>query len=580
MEGHMDSIQGYLDALEFDHKSMYFTEKDLVISSDSITDFGMYTDIISPLEAVRSFNPVVILLISDGNHNHQGTSPSQLTEYPLSVHTFGIGKEESSDVRLVETLYPDYVYMGDSIDISVVVQSHGYKKGNATVKLVFDRSKKTLQNSFQLSDTKAKHTIGFRTVITQGADTSFTVSILPSPGESYKMNNRQRYSLTLIDRKIQVLYYTDHMSLNTKFIMRALEQNPRLDITPIIRTQSGQYIDPYDRQSRTLPLLDTINVLIVDNISGATLPWSQIEDAVRSGLGLLCVGTVQQITPQWQSMLPIMISEAVMEITVPIMITEGFSCLSPGKKYPPFFFIHRVLGTKENAVTLASVNSIPVIAYQRFGQGTVFQINCLNIGTWHFMQTGMFQQDILSCLLPDIIRFVAPVGRNKRLVLSSSHRTFMVGERVDLTLKSYDHDFRQAGGGDFSAKFADRTIPFFEVHQGIYHSSFIADRAGDITLNASGILDNEPLTSNPISLQVREGSLENIQTLNQTFLETIAHRTGGVSYPIDSLVSFTIPNVASQYHVIHLDLNNPIGYLFVLILLAVDWIVRRRKGIV
>lgn len=418
----------------------------------------------------------------------------------------------------------------------------------------------------------------FHPAITDAADTSFVISIMPLPGEKNTQNNTQQSTIRLIDRRIQVLYYTDHASFTTKFVMNALTQHPRLDVTFIVRSQSGRYIDLQTGQQKSVPLLDTLDVLIIDNVSCSSLPWSHINDAVTTGLGLMCIGTVQQITPEFQKLLPITVAEAIAENSVPMTITEGFSCFAPGKNYPPFSFMHRVLGIKENAVAIAAVNMTPVIGYHRYGQGTVFQINCLDIGTWHFMQKGMFQQDIISCLFPDIIRFIAPVGQNKRLVLTSSKQTFAAGERIDLKLKSYDQDYRLAGSGDFSITINGRAMPFFETGKGMYHTSFIAEKTGNMVVAASGVLENEPLSSNRISIEVNKGSMEQLQTINRALLETIAEYTGGVYYTIDSLPVFTVPDAKPQYRVTRLDLNNPIGYLLILALLIADWIIRRRRA--
>jgi hypothetical protein len=580
MEPYVDTINGLLKQLEFEHTTLYFGEKLMETRIDSIEPHGTYTDIIGALRSVTSIHPSAIILVSDGNHNCQNAPLSLLRGYTIPVFAFGIGKEIPQDVALLEVIYPDYVYRGDSIDIEVTVQSYGYENGTATVELMFDHSQKKQRRTFRLSKTKAKNTLTFRAECTQAADTGITVTVLPSPGETYTLNNTQKFHLTSIDRKIRVVYYTEHISFNTKFVMQTLDQYPRIDATCIARSPSGRYIDPRTGLDQPLPSLDTVDVLIADNISCTMLPWPHITEAVNAGLGLLCMGTIQQLTSQWQTLLPITIAEVITEGTFPVTITNGFSCLVRNKVYPPFSYIHRVLGVREHAVTIAEANNAPAIAYQRHGQGTVFQINSVDIGTWHFMQKGMNQIDILSCLLPNIVSFIALEGRSKRLILSSSQRNVRINERVNLVLKSYDHDFRPAGGGDFWIDVPNREIPFFEIQKGVYSASFTLERSGDLSLTASGMLENELLTSNTLLLHVNESDLEYVQTLNRILLSEIAQHTGGAYYPIDSLPHFTVPESSPEYRIARVDLNNPFGYMFVVVLFMIDWIVRRRRGMV
>lgn len=580
MEPHVDTINALFERIEFEHTTLYFSEKLMETAIDSTEQYGTYTDIIGALESVKSTHPSAVLLVSDGNHNCQNAPLSLLRGYDIPVFAFGIGKEIPQDVAVLEIIHPDYVYPGDSIDIEVTVQSYGYEKGSAIVELVFDHSRKKQRRTFQLSNTKAKNTLTFRTEYGQTADTVLTTTVLPLPEEAHTINNTKRIFLTPVDHKIRVVYYTEHVSFNTKPIMQALDQNPRIDPTCIARSPSGRYSDPRTGTDQPLPPLNAVDALIVDNIACTTLPWPHTTDAVNAGLGLLCLGTIQQLTPEWQTMLPITIAGAVTEGSFPATIINGFSCLVPDKMYPPFSYVHRVLGVHEHAVTIARADNAPVIAYQRHGQGIVFQINGVNIGTWNFMQKGMYQIDVLSCLIPDIIRFIAPEGRSRRLILSSPQRSVSPGERVDLILKSYDLDFRPVGGGDFWIDVQDRQIPFFETKKGIYRTFFTAERSGNLTLTASGMLGNELLASNPLMLDISEGDLEHVQTLNRAFLNEIARNTKGAYHPIDSLPGFTAPKSSRDYRTAHIDLNNPLGYMLVITLFALDWIVRRRRGMV
>ena len=279
-------------------------------------------------------------------------------------------------------------------------------------------------------------------------------------------------------------------------------------------------------------------------------------------------------------MLPINTTEAIVKGNFPLKIKEPFSCLVPGDDYPPLSAINRVLGVKDKAIIIAQANNVPIIAYHNYGTGMVFQINGIDIGTWQFLQLGLKQKDLLAHLLRDVIRFLSPIGKNKRLFLNTLHRIYNVGETITLKLQSYDQNYRLAGGGDFFFEFDNTAIPFFETGKGMYQACFISKKAGDIFLQASGKLEDEELTSNTLEFTVSGAIIEIDQGLNKDFLQTLAKETGGEYFSLNELAVFELPLPENVYRLKIIDFDSPISYFLIFALLAIDWIIRRRRGII
>jgi hypothetical protein len=252
----------------------------------------------------------------------------------------------------------------------------------------------------------------------------------------------------------------------------------------------------------------------------------------------------------------------------------------PGDDYPPITRINRTWGAKNKATIIAQTSHIPLIAYVKYGAGLVFQINSLDLGTWQFLQSVVKEKEEFSILISDIIRFLSPLGQKKRLVLKSLRQDYSLGETINLTLQSFDRNFKIAGGGDFYTEFRNRKIPFFEVVKGIYEATLIAEAKGEFSILSKGKLGEEILESNNLQISISTKEIEIEQSLNKKMLQTLAEITGGKYYRMEELENFQLPEPREEFVSRKADINSPITYFLIFALLAADWILRRIQGII
>lgn len=570
-----------IDRIEFPHSLFFFNESLFTTIPEHSSPSGRFTDITGAISKVNKLQPSAIILISDGNHNFGESPLSIIEDIDIPVYCFGVGSESQRDQAIIEVLYPEYAFLGDSVQIEVIIQSQGFEGGKGRIRLKSTQEKADQVKSFFLSDIKAKNKIDFWVYASKLGKEKFFIHLAPQPGEETYENNEFEFSFNTLKKKIKVLYYTEHLSFNTKFMLRTLKQDNHIDFHSLAQISKNNYLNLSTNQKRiTLPELNEFNVLILDNINLGKLPWNNIEKLVQQGLGILCMGTIQGHTHFWREILPINTTGLIIKGDYKMKIIEPFSCLVPGDDYPPLTYINRVTGVKENTVIIAEANHLPIIAYRSFGRGIVFQFNGIDIGTWQFLHLGMKQKNLLLYLIGDIIRFISPTGKNKRLVLKSLHKDYNIGETIDLTLQSFDRNFRLAGGGDFYIELDNKRIPFFEDNKGIYKASFIADTSDNFKIKASGKLNEESLSSNELEINISTMPIEIEQGLNKEFLQTLSVKTGGKYYPVDELDTFKISKPKNKHILKKINFDSPISYFIILCLLAIDWFVRRKRGVI
>jgi len=568
------------DKIVSPHSRFFFSESLIETAPEGNLPSGAFTDITGAIKEISKMHPLAILLISDGNHNYGSPPFSIIENVDIPIYCFGVGTETRRDAAIMDVNYPEYAFMGDSVKIEVIIQSQGFEGGEGNIHLLSIQKKREQKKSFLLSNVKAKNKVDFWIHTSQLGEEKFLVRLKPQPGEETYENNEFEFSLKTLKERLKVLYYTEHLSFNTKFVLRALEQDDHIEFLALSQIDKERYNNLTTQQHVALPELSRFDVLLLDNVALQKLPWRDVDEYLKQGLGIACIGTIESYTNSWREILPITTTGLPLKGKHRITIVEPFSCLAPGDEYPPFTYINRVMSIKEDAVIIAEVENMPVIAYSNYEQGIIFQISGVDIGTWQFIQHGLTQRNLLSCLMSDIVRFISPEGKHRRLILKSMRNDYTIGETIELTAQSYDRTFRRTGGGDFFIQFNGERIPFFEVSKGIYKASFVAERSGVFRLEASGKLDEETLRSNELDIKVSSRPVEIEQGLNREILQTLSSETGGEYYSIDELDAFEIPVPQERKTLRKLNLDSPISYIVLLCLLVIDWFLRRRQGII
>ncbi len=569
-------MESALKELDPQPDRLYFAESVYNDPSDPAIK-GNATNIIYALRSALVRNPSSIILISDGNHNFGPASLSDIDDIGVPVHCYAIGFDQIKDQGIIRTIHPRYAFPGDSVTIEVITTSQGFDVGEQGRISLFANSHES-HHQFKLSNVPAQQSTFFNLPIKTDGEYKLTFNLTPKHDEVNNANNQFQTAIKVIARRLKVLYFTDHLSFTWRFLSPILQHDDRIELTAIIKLTNNTYFDPINNQDRSmLPSLKEYDVCIFDNINTAQLPWQNLSDILNQGTSIIFMGLIESPVQSITKILPVKISNVVITNIKTIQINTYFLKWNPGDELPPFQAINRVNGIHEKAIVVASAENIPVIAYLPYGSSIVFQINGANPGALHFLEQGIKQKGFLADLIPEVIRFVASTGRNRRLLLSTTDLTYRVGDMINFDLQSFDRDFRLSRGGDFYLEYRDKRIPFYESGPGNYQASIIADSAGSSHFQARGFLNDENMSSNAVKLNIVASPGESAESINYLLLETIARQTKGEYHSLDSL-KYINNTVIDRARIQRLGLDNPLFYFLIFGLLAIEWYLRRRRG--
>uniref|UniRef100_A0A7C4THZ6 VWA domain-containing protein n=1 Tax=candidate division WOR-3 bacterium TaxID=2052148 RepID=A0A7C4THZ6_UNCW3 len=576
MKSYIHNVMEEVKNVKYEHSKVFFSESTAI---NPAAAGGRFTDITRAILEAKEFNPSAILLISDGNHNFGSLPQNIIADLKIQVFTFGVGMESMRDQRIVDVLFPDYIFKDDTVRIEVVVESKGFEGGNGIVCLKSLNSNLEIQKKYPLSKFVAQNYLEFKIPAISVGNLPIDVFIEHQPEEIDYENNEMKFSLNVLERKISVLYYTDHPSFNTKFILHSLKNNEWINLQATAHFLADKFLDILNNRIINPFDFSKFDVLVLDNIDGANPIFSKIGQFVKNGGGVLFLGSIENINENLREILPIVITEKRMDGEFYIKVQKRFSVLSPEDSFLPVSSINRVLVTKSDCRTIATAENLPVIGYINYGAGRVFQINIIDIGIWQFASLNLINKDFLSVLLDDILKFVSPLGKKERLILKTQRRQYQFGEEVNFKLASYNEDFTLTSGGDFYLVFGKEKIPFFEWAPGLYEAKYTPKSIGDFEVFAMGTLGDESLRSSSIKIKVI-GLIEKEKEINKFLLQEIAEKTSGRYFPLSEIGRFQPPEGVVYYETKKISFDSVYFYLLIFGCFVLDWILRRKEGLV
>src|SRR6202167_1627058 len=183
-----------------------------------------------------------ILVLSDGGDNTGGIDRQtieQLRQLRVPVHTVGFGPDHfAKDIEIVDVAAPARALAQSRVSARVAIRQHGY--AGARVKLMVRENDHPIaqQEVVLKPDAEQSETILFNAG-PAGAH-SFQVGIEPQPDEENKQNNAVVQLINVGEKKMRILYFEGEPRWEFKFVRRAVEDDPSVEIFTVLRTTQNK----------------------------------------------------------------------------------------------------------------------------------------------------------------------------------------------------------------------------------------------------------------------------------------------------------------------------------------------------
>ncbi|HTM47960.1 MAG TPA: glutamine amidotransferase [Bryobacteraceae bacterium] len=578
-----------------------------------------------------------VVLLSDGADNSGGVDREtigQIRQRQIPIHTVGFGKEKlDRDVEISDVSLPSRTLADARLAAQVSFRQFGYSGQKAKLS-VRDGGKVLASQDVTLKGDGAPQSEQLQFNAGIAGAKSYQFSVEPLPGEENTANNAVTRMVNVEASKPRILYIEGEPRWEFKFIRRAVEDDRSLQLVTILRTtQNKIYVqgavdkkeleDGFPAQAEKL---FGFSGLIIGDVEANYFSAAQQElireFANRRGGGVLFLGGRATLSDggyphsPLAELLPVKLLErkdtfhrdpAAFELSA--LGRESVICrleekpernVERWKKMPVLADFQEVGEAKPGAVVLAELNApgkkkSPLLVTENYGRGRTALFATSGSWRWQMMQDHtdrtheMFWGQLLRWLVTDT------PGR----VLTSLPKTVFADEtKIPLRAEVRDKSFklmsnvrveaRIVGPEGIAAAVEMNPAP---LEEGVYTADWTAEKPGSyvaevIVKPAEGSKpDSEDLGRDVVMFRREDGVAESFRSAqNRELLEKLAEQTGGRYYTARDMnkladqISYSEAGITTRETRDIWDM--PVIFLFALSLRAMEWMLRRKWGVV
>jgi len=597
---------------------------------------GTSTDLASALINIGSPSPgrnkAGVLLISDGRENvggEVGSAATYLKSMNVPVWTTAVGTEtEAKDLYVTARLNQSFLFAGQEASFKVDISQTGYSDWYAKVDLLREDQP---VGSQQVILKRGSQRVSFPIREEVKGTYQYTVKVEPLRGEADTTNNRRSVFVRVVDEQSKILLIEAQPYWDSKFLLRTLQADPNLDITSIFhinprksfgiiqrpsRLGPGQWVSPRNvRMPRTKKELFKYDCIIlgkdidtVFTVDELKLFKAYLEE--RGGSIVFARGKSYSFRNDILSQIePVVwdeggLANARFELTPAGLDNPMFDFgQSRGSTYvlrelPEMISISKVKKEKSLAVILARSKSdsafeeIATISYQRYGKGKVMTIGTAGLWQWAFLPKDLDRyDDVFTRFWGQMIRWLvygSDFLPGQDVTFRTDKVTYNLGETVPLVVQTKFVD-----PGEYRPRIvltppSGSPVQMFPEHeqdeQGYFSTIYLPGREGEYRASLyDGAGGTEQGT---VRFTVYSDSVEKrFVASNKELMDQISDITSGE--PLTMAQWRELPDMARDFELSAREESKPfdvwdtITVFSVLVgLLAVEWFVRRREGLV
>ncbi len=528
------------------------------------------------------------IIISDGIITEGKNSVDDLINLKIPIHVIGIGeRSELVDISIHSLDVPTVVLKGDKVDLKVTIQSLGNINERLSLSL-YRESKLLGSKPIRLSGLGSKNEANFRFNAKEIGRQKFEVRVSSVKDEINIQNNRQYFSLLILKDKYKVALITGSPNKNTSPIKKIIKKNKRIKLDHYVRVRDQKFkpdiknfwkspyeliiFDNYPIKPLSPNFIRILGKKLITNQSAlmhVTGPNQNNKslNGINSILGITLVDSTQ-------------ISEKV--------YWDFIKTNNSDIDYPPLEQSLFLIGESTTADSLAIFESGWPLWLRNNNnnfRSVIFATSELNV-LYHF-QDNENQNNLFNSILNTEVGWLLKTDASNENYFRLNKDSFQQGEMIKLTgtqpfdspsfVNSInftivkDHEEKYYGDIDYNYE-RDR-----------WEGEFRASKPGSYLYKLFMAESNQPFQTG--TFKVLESQIELNQVyLNQDLLKNISKNTNGKYFhwdDRDELLKLISPKVRREFKADIIKLTESRFVLIMLIiLLCIEWTLRRIKGLI
>ncbi|MCY4171831.1 MAG: hypothetical protein OXF08_09580 [Bacteroidetes bacterium] len=575
-------------------------------------DTAPRTDIAHALEEIKHSlhdqNLRSVLLITDGQYN-TGSNPIYVaTDYGIPIHTLITGDTlQKPDLAIARTITNQIGFVGQEIPLDVTLHLQGYDNQTVSTSLIVEDSLISVQT---LTILAGESTVSLRFIPHRAGLFQYRLFTSELENEPVTENNRLTFTVRVLERQqtICLIGAAPHPDLTV--ILNILSHNEKRDVLSYVQMQNGQFYE-----GNFIDSANECDAIILVGYPGNEADNGSIRtiaNIAESGTPLLFMLTRQTDLQRLQTMfghvLPaqpietsVLYDEALIELTQsglrdPILPIPSYLW----DRLPPLITTTGRWTVSSDSRTLAQANlrGIPtkeplLVIRSRGGHRSAI---ILGSGTWRWHNTGDDSEEISSLwptIVDNLIQWLTTPEDDRTVRIQPDRDEFDGSEPITFSGQVYDESLNPVPDAIVTLDVTGpdgATYPYTmnNVGNGRFALQISALPEGAYSYSAQAIRMGAPTGEDSGVFTIGSINLEYLNlSSNETLLRQLSHQSGGHFFTEASLN--TLPEILSADTLFtsltqrqRLEINflqTPWLLALVILLLGLEWILRKRNGL-
>ncbi len=588
------------------------------LTPDSLTFSGGLTDIAKALGKIHEIstreNIKAIVLISDGVYN-SGENPVYFSEkFNIPVFTVGVGDSSvQKDLKIVDVLTNEVTYVGNETPVLVRIESAGFSEGKADVYL-YSEGKEVAREKVDLKAGVNEYTVNFKFIPQEEGMRKLTVKVQQLPGEITYENNQKSIYVKILKGRYKILIVSGAPSSDLAFVKRVLVENKSYDVISYTEKKGREFIEGnfdakiaetsdaiffigYPVKTSDIEIVNKLKSIITSRNKPFFFLISRNIDFVK-------LRTFADILPFRFS------NVSGDEDIVNLSITEDGRNHSitdfKDKNYiwnilPPIFKLRGAFGATPGSIVLAKAKyqnvetDEPLIIANHLGNRKTVVVLCYGIWRWKLLTAPNKEfEGFFETFVDNVARWLIAPAEEEFIKFKIAKNFYSEDESVEFSAQVYSEDYSPISDADVRVKILNQSsgelVSEFNLEQvgfGLYSGSVNLSR-GDYRYEAVVSRKGKDLKDFSGRFTVGESEVEFLNTrMDVKLLREIAQKTRGefltpdeidnLPKIISSLPDFKPAVIERRREYVLWSRVEPL--LIVIILLSIEWFLRKRYGL-
>jgi hypothetical protein len=440
--------------------------------------------------------PSAIVALTDGQDNASRATLQEAAiecaRLKVPLHVWGVGSSEVGNLELKDFLAPETIFYDDTVSVPVRWRCRGFKQGSAEIVLrLGERVVARREVPVRLAE-DLREVLTFIPRRTGAGEerTELSVAVRYKGHESFTDDNEMKRPVSVVDRKVKILFVEDSPRWEYKFLQPALLRDRRVEARFLLSGGDRRTLEAGPPYLATFPAarseLFAFDLLILGDVPPAfigpeRMGW--IRDFVREGGSLVVIAGRRNMPSAYHAsplaeVLPVEFSPVRPVASdlerpqpyVPVLTRPGQRAemlaladtpeenLRAWQHLPPFYWHSPVSKLRPGATALlvhprqkTLDQPVPVLATHFYGKGQVLFMGTDE--TWRWRReaesrlTGRFWGQVIYQMgLPHLL------GAPKRVQLSLEQPENTLGRPCYVFARVFDPEYRPYTGDHVTAR--------------------------------------------------------------------------------------------------------------------------------